>query len=110
LFLFGVRKHQHRVNDLDSRICIEINALFFWPPVSINAKNNQQMLKADDDATGTRKCQPHASNRAISAVASPSPISPAASHPLRWRVDSFNESRIVFSLLSSHARSFPDVK
>jgi hypothetical protein len=34
LLLFGVGKHQHRVNDLDSRVLIEINTLVFWSTVS----------------------------------------------------------------------------
>jgi hypothetical protein len=41
LFLFGVGKHHHCVDNLDPRIRIEIDAFFFWPTVSWMPKKNK---------------------------------------------------------------------
>ena len=41
LFFFSMRKHQHRINDLNSGIGIEINVLLFWPASSKLAKREE---------------------------------------------------------------------
>jgi hypothetical protein len=44
LFFFSMREHQHRINDLNSGIGIEINILLFWSAVSKLAKREECRL------------------------------------------------------------------